>query len=95
MIAVAGIVNTQAQIILLAIPHRTALALWVDPTPTIAPAIVWVVETGIPKPLAKNNMIAPPVSAQNPPTGFNLVSFCPIVRTIRQPPNMVPKAIAK
>ena len=39
-------------------------------------------------------MIAPPVSAQKPPTGFSLVIFCPIVFTIRQPPNSVPSAIA-
>ena len=34
------------------------------------------------------------VSAQKPSIGLNLVIFCPIVLTIRQPPLNVPKAIA-
>ena len=41
-----------------------------------------------------NNVIAPPVSAQNPPTGLSLVILIPIVFTMRQPPNKVPSAIA-
>ena len=40
-------------------------------------------------------MIAPPVSAQKPPTGFSLVIFMPMVLTMRQPPNSVPRAIAR
>ena len=39
-------------------------------------------------------MIAPPVSAQKPPTGLSLVIFVPMVLTMRQPPNIVPRAIA-
>ena len=35
-----GIVNTQAQIRVLATPHLTAESLLVDPVPIIAPAIV-------------------------------------------------------
>ncbi len=41
-------VNTHAQIILPATPQRTAESLLVEPTPTMAPVIVWVVLTGIP-----------------------------------------------
>ena len=54
-----------------------------------------VVETGTPSHDAKNSVNAPPVSAQKPPTGLSFVIFCPIVRTIRQPPNMVPRPIAR
>ena len=43
------------------------------PTPTIAPVMVWVVETGMPSAVAKNKVRAPPVSAQKPPTGLSLV----------------------
>jgi hypothetical protein len=56
--------------------------------------MVCVVDTGIPSAVAKNKVSAPPVSAQKPPTGFSLVILWPIVLTIRQPPNMVPRAIA-
>ena len=68
--AVAGIVKIHAHTMFPATPQRTALALWVDPTPTIAPVIVWVVETGTPKAVAVKSVIAPPVSAQKPPTGL-------------------------
>ena len=77
-----------------ATPQRTAEALRVEPTPTIAPVMVCVVDTGMPSPVARNSVIAPPVSAQKPPTGFSLVIFCPMVLTMRQPPNIVPSAIA-
>ena len=86
--------NIQAQRIEPAIPQRTAVILRALPTPTIALVIVWVVETGIPRLVAKNKVMAPPVSAQNPPTGFNLVIFMPMVLTIRHPPNKVPRLIA-
>jgi hypothetical protein len=44
---------------------RTAALPRAAPMPMIAPVIVWVVETGIPKCLTKNSVIAPPVSAQS------------------------------
>ena len=77
-----------------ATPQRTALARRVEPTPTMAPVMVWVVDTGIPSAVARNSVIAPPVSAQKPSTGLSLVIFWPMVLTMRQPPNMVPAAIA-
>src|SRR5687767_210964 len=89
-----GIVSTQAQTIRLATPHLTADILRVEPTPTIAPVIVCVVDTGIPPSVVPNNAMAPAVSAQKPPTGFNFVIFEPIVCTMRQPPDNVPSAIA-
>lgn len=46
--AAIGIVRIHAQTILPATPHFTADNLRVDPTPTIAPVIVWVVDTGVP-----------------------------------------------
>jgi hypothetical protein len=56
--------------------------------------MVCVVETGTPSAVARNSVIAPPVSALNPPTGLSLVIFCPMVLTMRQPPNVAPRPIA-
>ena len=88
-------VITQAQMILMVSPHRTADKRFVNPTPIIAPVVVWVVETGIPNFCVKNNVKAAAVSAQKPSTGVILVILDPIVLTIFQPPDMVPKAIAE
>ena len=68
-------VKIHAHTILPATPQRTALMRWVEPTPTIAPVMVCVVDTGTPSTVAVNSVIAPPVSAQNPPTGLSLVIF--------------------
>ena len=89
-----GIVNTHAQTILEAKPQRTADMRRDMPTPTIAPVIVCVVETGMPKLVAKNRAIDPAVCAEKPPEGRMRVMPMPIVRTMRQPPNNVPKPIA-
>src|SRR5207244_9518140 len=89
-----GIVRTQAHTTCLATPHRTADSRCVVPTPTIAPVIVWVVETGIPAWAVKNNVAAAAVSALMPPTGWSFVMRAPSVWTIRHPPNAVPRAIA-
>ena len=94
MIAAAGIVSTQAQTIRPATPQRTAEKRCVDPTPTIAPVMVCVVLTGMPKYVATEIASAPPVSAQKPPTGRRRVMRYPIVCTMRHPPNSVPNAIA-
>src|SRR5207253_2151446 len=64
------------------------------PTPEMAPVIVWVVLTGIPKCEAMNSVMAPLVSAQKPPNGVSLVRRWPMVLTIRQPPVTVPNPIA-
>ena len=53
MRAAAGKVTTHAIIMLPAMPHRTAESLRADPTPMIAPVIVWVVDTGTPKDVAR------------------------------------------
>ncbi len=62
-------VKTQAHIIFPATPQRTALRRFVDPTPIMAPDIVWVVLTGIPATEAPIIEMAAAVSAQKPPMG--------------------------
>src|SRR5882762_11955367 len=94
MPAAAGIVATHAHTILPATPHRTAEKRCTAPTPVIAPVIVCVVLTGIPKYDDTNSVIAPAVSAQKPPNGVSFVIRWPIVFTMRQPPAIVPSPIA-
>src|SRR5205085_3141670 len=89
-----GMVSTHAHTIVPATPHRTAEAFRAVPTPTIAPVMVCVVDTGMPNAVARNRVAAPPVSAQKPPTGLSFVMRVPIVLTMRQPPESVPKLIA-
>ena len=62
-------VTIQAQTMRVATPQRTAEKRWTDPTPTMAPVMVWVVETGMPARAVPNRVIAPAASAQKPPTG--------------------------
>jgi len=90
----AGIVKIQAQTMLPATPQRTADAPRTLPTPTMAPVIVCVVDTGTPSVEARNSVSAPPNSAQKPPTGLSLVMRWPMVLTMRQPPNIVPRPMA-
>ena len=61
----AGMVSIHAQTMRPATPHLTAENRLAEPTPTIAPVIVWVVETGMPKNVAPNSVSEPAVSAQN------------------------------
>ncbi len=61
----------------------------------MAPVIVWVVLTGMPKMVAPIREDAAAVSAENPPMGRSLVMRVPMVFTILQPPAMVPRAIVK
>src|SRR5262252_1558138 len=93
-IAAAGIVKIQAQTILPATRHFTADKRVVEATPAMAPVMVCVVDTGIPRNVAANRVAAPAVSALKPPTGRSLVIFEPMVWTMRQPPDKVPRAIA-
>src|SRR5436309_14985385 len=90
----AGSVITHATTTLLATFQRTAETRRAAPTPTIAPVMVWVVETGMPSQVAANSVSAPPAPAQNPWTGLRRVILDPIVRTILQPPLSAPSAIA-
>ena len=89
----AGIVSTQVHMIFVTICHLTALTRFAAPTPIIAPVIVCVVEAGIPIAAVPNKVIAPAVSAQNPPMGFNGVKLCPMVFTTFHPPIRVPNPI--
>src|SRR5438093_6351199 len=94
MKAAGGIVKIHAHTMRPAIPHRTAESRPVAPTPTIAPVIVCVVDTGIPRWVARKRDPAAAVSAENPPTGFSFVIFVPSVFTIRHPPASVSAASA-
>jgi hypothetical protein len=49
MNAAAGMVRNQAHTMLPATPQRTADIFCAEPTPTIAPVMVWVVDTGTPR----------------------------------------------
>ena len=91
MKAEQGMVRIQAQSRSPATPQRTAETFCAAPTPTIAPVMVCVVDTGMPSAVARNSAIEPDSSAQKPPTGRILVMRCPMVLTMRQPPNMVPR----
>src|SRR6185503_10329789 len=94
MPADAGSVIAHATTMLRATPQRTAEVRRAAPTPTIAPVIVCVVETGTPRAVAPNNVAAAAVSAQNPCIGERRVILEPIVCTIRHPPASVPNAMA-
>ena len=65
----AGIVRIHAHRMRPATPQRTAESRCVVPTPTMAPVMVCVVLTGIPACAVTQSVMAPAVSAQNPPTG--------------------------
>ena len=64
------------------------------PTPTMAPVMVWVVETGMPQWASARMVTPPPVSAQKPPMGCSLVRPVPMVFTMRHPPKKVPRPMA-
>lgn len=93
--ALTGMVRIQAHNKLMVTPQRTALRRLVAPTPMIDPVMVCVVETGIPKFETVNKVNAPAVSAQTPSSGVTLVILVPMVLTIFQPPNKVPKPIIR
>ncbi len=94
--AVPGMVRIQAQTTRPATPQRTAFQRCkVVVAPTMEPVIVCVVLTGTLRKMVRTRVAAAPPSAQKPSTGRNRLSFCPIVFTIRQPPNKVPMPIAR
>ena len=59
MKAEPGIVKIHAHTMLPATPQRTADTVCAEPTPTIAPVMVCVVDTGMPSAVARNSVIAP------------------------------------
>ena len=91
---VAGSVTIQARARWPKTRQSTVAPRLVAPTPVTAPATVWVVETGAPSAVEPNSATAAAVSAANPLTGRSWVMLEPIVRTSRQPPDIVPAAIA-
>ena len=56
-----GMVSTHAHTMREAKPQRTAEARRDTPTPTMAPVIVCVVDTGMPSDVARNSAIEPEV----------------------------------
>ena len=60
--AVVGIVNTHAQTTDATTPQRTAVSRLSEPTPMIAPLIVWVVLTGMPPKITMISVMAAPLS---------------------------------
>ena len=87
-------VTTQATTMSLATFHRTDDTRRAAPTPTMAPVMVWVVETGTPSQVAPNRVSAPAVSALVQCIGVRWVMRDPMVRTMRYPPHKVPSSIA-
>ena len=61
MKAVAGIVEMHARTMLRATPQRTADTQRTEPTPKLAPVMVYGVDTDMPSDEARNSVIAPPV----------------------------------
>ena len=86
-----GIVRTHAHTTRPATPQRTADSRRLAPTPTMAPVMVCVVDTGMPACEVKKRVAAAADSAATPPTGCSLVIREPIVLTMRQPPVSVPE----
>src|ERR687889_398009 len=86
-------VRIQAQTMRPATPQRTADRRRVEPTPTIAPVMVWVAETGIPRKVARYRAHAAAVWAEKPPIGLRAGIRWRRVLTIRQPPDRVPSAM--
>ena len=87
-------VSTHATTMFKVTLQRTADNRFADPTPDIAPVITCVVETGTPNDVARKMLEAAAVSAQKPSIGASFVIFCPIVLMMRQPPLIVPIAMA-
>ena len=94
MIHAPGMVTIQAQTTRPATPQRTADSRRLEPTPTIAPVMVCVVDTGMPACDVKNNVAAAADYPATPPTGCSFVILEPMVLTIRHPPVSVPSPIA-
>ena len=86
-------VKIHAQTILPATPHRTALSALGGPHPTMAPVMVWVVEPAHPEPWPEQGQRTAGFGTKAP-TGLSLVILLPMVLTMRQPPNMVPRPMA-
>ena len=89
-----GMVNIQAHKRLIVTPHLTAVSLRGNPVPIIAPVMVCVVLTGIPKASVAKRSVAPAESAAIASKEVSLVILVPMVFTIFQPPEIVPALMA-
>jgi hypothetical protein len=90
---VDGMVMTQEANILTTTRRLTP---WPDatPEPMIDEAAAWVVEMGMPMPVAPKIAVTAPMLAANPELARNVVIRRPIVSMIFQPPHTVPAAMA-
>ena len=78
-----------------ATPQRTARVRCAAPTPTIAPVMVCVVDTGIAEAGGEEQRHRAAGLGGEAADGLAVsVIFWPMVLTMRQPPNSVPSAIA-
>jgi hypothetical protein len=93
MMTVEGMVMTQAPTI--SITTRR-LTLWPEatPEPVTEEAAAWVVEIGIPIPVAPKIAVTAPMLAASPELARSEVMRGPIVSMIFQPPQTVPIAMA-
>ena len=76
----------------LATPQRTAETRRAAPTPTMAPVMVWVVETGMPSQVAREQGHRAAGLGAETLHRISWVIREPMVWTMRQPPNSVPSA---
>ena len=95
IISGAGIVNTQAHKMLLAVPQLIDFTPFVKPTPMMEPTMLCEVLTGIPKNEQVMTVVAPTVSAQNPLSGLIFTMPVPVVLMTFLPPTKVPSDIIK
>src|SRR5580692_6253639 len=86
-------VKIQAQTMRSTTVHLMALKRRAQPTPMIEAAILWVVETGIPKTDAIAMTVAELASAAKPLIGWSFTIRWPRVLMMRQPPTAVPEAM--
>src|SRR6266542_3657073 len=77
-------VRIQAQTIRPATPHLTAEMRRVAPTPMIAPVMVCVVDTGMPRRVARKSVIAPEVAAGDEQAGDDAHRLLGVVAAMAQ-----------
>ena len=93
--AAAGKVSSQAYSILRAVDQRTSCRLRPMPEPTIAPEHTWVVDRPKPRWEEARMVTLAEVSAAKPCGACTSTMPLPIVRMIRQPPDKVPRPMAR
>jgi hypothetical protein len=93
--AAPRIVRTQAHTMRGVMSERTPVKRGNSPAPTMAPAMVCLVLTGMPKCTVPISVNAPAAFAAKTLKGFSFVMRCPMVLTMRHRPASVPPPIAR